>query len=61
MITIEKGIMLFLGTCDIYNCHWIEAIKSELASKEQRYDIMTPEMVPNENTVIFIFHHKKPK
>ena len=52
MITIQKGIMLFLGTHDIYNCHWVDAVKTELKEKDQDYVcISSYEFFPSNKTV----------
>ena len=39
MITMDKGIIMIMGTDDVRNCHWVRAIEDEIKARNVEYGI----------------------
>ena len=55
MIILDKGIIMIMGTNDVYDCHWVHAVMKEIDTKKLNYGIYYEEApVENINKIVSI-------
>ena len=56
MITMDKGIIIVMGTNDVFDCHWVKAIMTEINTKKIQYEVFYQNIIKDrvKNIVSYI-------